>query len=173
MKLVLKSTQRKRATFARWYVCVCVRERERERERERGWLNWNIMTWRLPGFGLKVYTVGSSGFSTFRPRLEPHPWSSWVSRLLTQPVDLGSCQPPQLHEPIPYNQSLSILRNRHLPNRRGSLDPWVGKIPWRRKWQPTPVGSWEIPWTEEPGGLQSTGFQRFVHNWVTKQQQYL
>ena len=19
------------------------------------------------------------------------------------------------------------------------LDPWVGKIPWRRKWQPTPV----------------------------------
>ena len=48
--------------------------------------------------------------------------------------------------------------------RRSSLDPWVGKIPWRRKWQPTPVGSWEIPWTEEPGGLQSMGFQRFVHN---------
>ena len=22
--------------------------------------------------------------------------------------------------------------------RRG-FDPWVGKIPWRRKWQPTPV----------------------------------
>ena len=20
-----------------------------------------------------------------------------------------------------------------------ALDPWVGKIPWRRKWQPTPV----------------------------------
>ena len=20
-----------------------------------------------------------------------------------------------------------------------SFDPWVGKIPWRRKWQPTPV----------------------------------
>ena len=24
------------------------------------------------------------------------------------------------------------------PKRRG-FDPWVGKIPWRRKWQPTPV----------------------------------
>ena len=24
------------------------------------------------------------------------------------------------------------------PNRRG-FDPWVGKIAWRRKWQPTPV----------------------------------
>ena len=22
---------------------------------------------------------------------------------------------------------------------RCRLDPWVGKIPWRRKWQPTPV----------------------------------
>ena len=26
-----------------------------------------------------------------------------------------------------------------LPSRRLRLDPWVGKIPWRRKWQPTPV----------------------------------
>ena len=35
-------------------------------------------------------------------------------------------------------------------------DPWVGKIPWRKKWQPTPVFlSGESPWTEEPGGLQS------------------
>ena len=23
--------------------------------------------------------------------------------------------------------------------KRGRYDPWVGKIPWRRKWQPTPV----------------------------------
>ena len=26
-----------------------------------------------------------------------------------------------------------------LPNRRPGFDPWVGKIPWRRKWQPTSV----------------------------------
>ena len=40
--------------------------------------------------------------------------------------------------------------------RRHGLDRWAGKIPWRRKWQPTPVFlPWEIPWTEEPGGLQS------------------
>ena len=25
------------------------------------------------------------------------------------------------------------------PCRRPRFDPWVGKIPWRRKWQPTPV----------------------------------
>jgi len=23
--------------------------------------------------------------------------------------------------------------------KRYSFDPWVGKIPWRKKWQPTPV----------------------------------
>ena len=33
------------------------------------------------------------------------------------------------------------------------VDPWVGKILWRRKWQSTPA--WKIPWMEEPGGLQS------------------
>ena len=29
-----------------------------------------------------------------------------------------------------------------------------------------------IPWTEEPGGLESIGSQRVRHNSVTKQQQY-
>ena len=34
------------------------------------------------------------------------------------------------------------------------LDPWVGKIPWRKAWQPIPVFlPGESPWTEEPGGL--------------------
>ena len=28
--------------------------------------------------------------------------------------------------------------------------------------------AWRIPWTEEPGGLQSVGIQRVRHNWVTK-----
>ena len=31
--------------------------------------------------------------------------------------------------------------------------------------------AWEIPWTEEPGGLQSMQSQRVGHNSVTKQQQ--
>ena len=26
--------------------------------------------------------------------------------------------------------------------------------------------AWRIPWTEEPGGLQSTGSQRVGHNWA-------
>ena len=29
--------------------------------------------------------------------------------------------------------------------------------------------AWEIPWTEQPGGLQSMGSQRLRHNFATKQ----
>ena len=32
---------------------------------------------------------------------------------------------------------------------------------------------WEIPWTEEPGRLQSMGSQRVGHDLATKQQQHL
>ena len=32
--------------------------------------------------------------------------------------------------------SLVAQRLKHL---RPGFDPWVGKIPWKRKWQPTPV----------------------------------
>ena len=33
--------------------------------------------------------------------------------------------------------------------------------------------AWEIPWTEEPGGIQSMGSQRVGHNLATEQQQGL
>ena len=52
---------------------------------------------------------------------------------------------------------------------RSVFNPWVGEIPWRRAWQPTPVFlPGEYPWTEEPGGLPTMGSQRVTYNWVTK-----
>ena len=33
---------------------------------------------------------------------------------------------------------------------RHGFNPLVRNIPWRRKWQPTPVFWWKISWTEEP-----------------------
>ena len=38
--------------------------------------------------------------------------------------------------------------------------------PLRRKWQPTLILAWEIPRTEEPGGLQSMWWQRVRHDQV-------
>ena len=59
-------------------------------------------------------------------------------------------------------QYLVAQRVKYLPAMQETwFNPWVRKIPWRRKWQPTPVLlAWKIPWTEKPGRLQSMGSQR-------------
>jgi len=45
--------------------------------------------------------------------------------------------------------------------RRCRFSPWVGKILWRRKWQPTPVFlSGKSHGQKNPGGLQSMGSQK-------------
>ena len=66
--------------------------------------------------------------------------------------------------------SLVVQMVKNLPQSwRPVFNPWVGKIPWRRTWQPTPVFlPGESPWTEEPGRLQSMGPQRVGHDWMTK-----
>ena len=52
--------------------------------------------------------------------------------------------------------------------RRHGFDPWVGKIPWSRKWQSIQYSCQEIPWTEEPGRQQYVWSQRVGHDWVTE-----
>ena len=50
----------------------------------------------------------------------------------------------------------------------GSI-PGLGRPPWRKAWQPTPIFlSGKSTWTEEPGGLQSMVSQRIGHNWTAK-----
>ena len=40
----------------------------------------------------------------------------------------------------------------------------LGRSPGERNGNPLQYSSWRIPWTEDPGGLQSTGSQRVGHN---------
>ena len=46
----------------------------------------------------------------------------------------------------------------------------VGSIPWSRRSSEKEMAThlsilaWRIPWTEDPGGLQSTGSQRVRHD---------
>ena len=49
--------------------------------------------------------------------------------------------------------------------KRHEFNPFAGKFPWRRAQQPTPVffPGGIIPWTEEPGGLESIRSQRVRH----------
>ena len=45
-------------------------------------------------------------------------------------------------------------------HRRRRFDPWVGEIPpEKEKTTHSSILAWRIPWTEEPGGLQSMGLQ--------------
>ena len=51
-------------------------------------------------------------------------------------------------------------------------ETWVWSLGWKDPLEKemathsSPL-AWRIPWTEEPGGLQSTGSQRVGHDWVT------
>ena len=72
-------------------------------------------------------------------------------------------------KPIQYCKVKKKKKRIHLQCGRPGFDPWVGKIPWRRAWQPIPVFlPGESPWTEVPGGLLFMGSQRVGHDWVTK-----
>ena len=43
--------------------------------------------------------------------------------------------------PLGASQVAQVVKNQpvSIGNKRRGSDPWVRKIPWRRKWQPTPV----------------------------------
>ena len=52
--------------------------------------------------------------------------------------------------------------------RRHRLHPCVEKIPEKGTAPHSSILAWEIPRTEEPGGLQSMGSRRAGHDWVTE-----
>ena len=56
----------------------------------------------------------------------------------------------------------SLTRLKNLPANAGdmSLIPGLGRSPGRGNGNPLQYSRWEIPWTEEPGGLQSMGSQK-------------
>ena len=65
--------------------------------------------------------------------------------------------------------SLVVQKLKHLPAMwetqvwsLGQEDPLEKEMA-----TPSSILAWRIPWTEEPGRLQSTGSQRVGHDWVT------
>ena len=46
-------------------------------------------------------------------------------------------------------------------------DPGLGRSPEKGTATHSNILAWGIPWTQEPGGLQSVGSQRVRHNWAT------
>jgi len=50
------------------------------------------------------------------------------------------------------------------------LIPGLERSPGEENGNPLQYSGWEIPWTEESGGLQSMGLQRVGYDLATKQQ---
>ena len=81
---------------------------------------------------------------------------------------LGSGRSPGEGIGYPLQYSWASLVAQMVNNPLAMQETWVGKSPWRRAWQLTPVFlPGESPWTEEPVGLQSMGLQRVRHDWAT------
>ena len=70
--------------------------------------------------------------------------------------------------------SLVAQRLKRLP---AMWENWVQSLGWEDPLEKemathSSILAWRIPWTEEPGGLQSTGSQRVGHVWVTSLSMY-
>ena len=65
---------------------------------------------------------------------------------------------PIKHKPLGFPAGSDDKECTCMQCRRPEFDPWVGKIPWRREWLPTPVF-----WPGEFHG-QSMGSQRVGHD---------
>ena len=63
-----------------------------------------------------------------------------------------------------YDQHWQAGKEPACQCRRHELDPWVGKIPWRRAWQPTPKFLPGESHGQRTGRLQSIVSQRVRHN---------
>ena len=107
----------------------------------------------------------------------PHPlftlWGSstqWVfMRWLLCCKHWPRCQGYKEGQDYPLQYSWASLVAQMVKNLSAMRETWVGKIPWRRTWQPTLVFlPGESPWREGSGGLQSIGLQRVGHDWAAK-----
>ena len=65
----------------------------------------------------------------------------------------------------------SVIKNPPANARDAGSIPVSGSSPGEGNGNHSSILTWEIPWTEEPGGLPLHGVTRVRHNLVTKQQQ--
>ena len=107
----------------------------------------SVLAWRIPGTG--AWWVPSS-----------RKWLMWLSSSSTWNI---------LQDRPHFGASLMAQRLKRLPPMRETWVRSLGQEDPLEKEMAThsSILAWRIWWTEEPGGLQSTGSQRVGHDWVT------
>ena len=103
------------------------------------------------------------------PCPSPAPGVHWDSRVHRVSDAIQPSHP--LSSPSHFKPGSSLVAQtvKRLPTMRETwFNPWMGKISWRRKWQPTPV---LLPGKSHGlrnlVRLQSMGSQRVGHDWAT------
>ena len=109
-----------------------------------GMLPWGLFLRVKARAGVSARQAG--GLSESHPEL---PECSW-------------CDLPLLHTGIPGGASGKEPACQCRRHRRRRFDPWVGQIPWRRAWQPTPVF---LPGDSHRGAWQAT-VHRVPKSWT-------
>ena len=124
----------------------------KELKSNRGWgflvANW-LRIWAFTAIAQVQSLVGELGF---------HKLSAMATEMVS------NCDTPRPCESFPGG---SVVKNlpANVGDKRHEFDPWVRKIPFRKKWQPTAVFlPGKSHGQEEPGELQSIGLQRVGHN---------
>ena len=120
-----------------------------------GWISLSTMAAKL--------TLWELNFITFTPT-DSHPGAQI---LVTEGTKWGMWM-DESH----VSTGVSLLAQHQricLQGRRRCFHPWVGKMPWRKKWLPTLVFFPKPSHGQNsPGRLQSMGSQRIGHDWVTE-----
>ena len=86
---------------------------------------------------------------------------------------LGSGRSPGEEIGYPIQYSWPSLVAHTVKNPPTMRETWVWSLGWDEPLEEgmathSSILAWRIPWTEEPGGIQSMGSQRVRHNWATK-----
>ena len=108
------------------------------------------------------------------------PWTSLVAQLVKNlpamqgtPVSIpGSGRSPGEGIGYSFQYSWASLVSQTIKNLPALPETWVWSLDWEELLEKGMVIhvsflAWRIPWTEEPGWLQSMGSQRVRHDWTT------
>ena len=108
----------------------------------------SILAWRIP------WTEEPGGLQSIGSKRVRYNWSSLAHTYMYMGFASGSAV-----ENLPVN-AVDAGDTSLIPGSRRSHGGRHGS--------PCSILAWEIPWTEEPGGLHSMGLQRAGHDWVTE-----
>ena len=87
---------------------------------------------------------------TFPPPLN---WNAGYTD--TKKIHIYRCTVSAFYADLPMYLSISVFINHSSIKLEKAMAPHSSTL------------AWKIPWTEEPGGLQSLGFRRVAHDWAT------